>query len=315
MNAKSLGIAIAAGIACVLAVYSALHAGAAAVPLLVLAALPIYICALAWGTFPGAAASVTAIIAASFLISPQAGIVIGLGTTIPASVAGHQANLAQENSTGGMDWYPLSRLLLNLVLVLTVSILLIGYFMNYQSYETSPEFRLAVQEYFRQFPPQVPLTDEQMSQIARSLFRTLPFMFASLWLIIHVVNLQIAAIVCRASGIMPRPKDDIPGTIYMPKEGLFFLAVGILGMLVFSGMLQWIAIVLAGMFLTAFALVGLASAHFRARGAPINFVFLVLGYILIAIFYLPLFLFAIGGIVRTFSNSTSNPPSAGSNLS
>ena len=311
MDIKGLGIAIAAGIACVLAVYSALHAGAAAVPLLVLAALPIYICALAWGTYPGAIASVTAIVTAAILISPQAAIVIGLGTSIPASLIGHQANLAQENSNGGMEWYPLSRLFLSLTLILSVSILMIGYFMDYPSYETSPELKLAVQEYFRQFPQQTPLTEDQLNQVTGSMFRTLPFIFASLWLIVHVVNLQIAAIICRVSGIMPRPKDDIAGTIRVPKQALVILVVGILGMFLLSGFLQWIAIVVSGTFLTAFALVGLAATHLRARVAPANFVFLVLSYIIIAIFYIPLFLFAIGGIIRSFSNSTAHPPTAG----
>ncbi len=314
MDTKSSGIAVAAGIASVLAVYSALHAGAAAVPLLIFAALPVYICALAWGTYAAAVASVTAIIASAFAIAPQAAIVIGLGLTIPASVTGHQANLAQETDNG-MEWYPLSRLLFNLALVLSISILMIGYAMDFGTYENHPDIMRAIQEYFTKFPPPTPLTDEQISEIAAFVFRWLPFMFASIWLILHVVNLQVAAIICRMSGIMPRPKDDIPASIYMPRSGIAVLAGGILGMLLLSGMLHWVAIVLSGTFLTAFALVGLATVHLRSRTAPVYLVFLIVSYIFIAMFYLPLFMFAIGGIFRTFYKSTSTPPSAGSNLS
>ena len=116
MDFKTLSIAVAAGVASVLAVYSALFAGAAAIPLLALAALPIYISALAWGTFAGAAASVTAIVASALIISPQAAIIIGLGLTIPASIIGHQANLAQEDENGNLEWYPLSQILFNFAL-------------------------------------------------------------------------------------------------------------------------------------------------------------------------------------------------------
>ena len=200
-------------------------------------------------------------------------------------------------------------------MVLALAILTIGYVLDYESFLHLPDLQNAVEEYFRRFPPPTPLGEEQLAQFVQSLFRTLPFMLASFWLIVHVVNLQIAAMICRASGIMPRPKDDIAATVTMPKAGLPVLGACIIGIFLFPGLLHWVAIVFCGTFLTAYALVGLATNHLRARLSPVSLVFLIVCYVLIALFYIPLFLFAIGGILRSISNSTTSPPNAGKNHS
>ncbi|MEM9279186.1 MAG: hypothetical protein AAGA76_11485 [Pseudomonadota bacterium] len=315
MNVKTLGIAVAAGIACVLAIYSALHAGAAGFPLLMLGALPVYIVALGWGTHAGVAASVMAILASATLVSPQAAVAIGLSLTIPASIIGHQANLAQETGDGQMEWYPLSQLLFNLALIISIVLVIMGYMMDYNSYSQSPEISNAVKDFLRQNPPPTPLTDEEVAQLTQSVFRLLPFMFSGIWLIVHVMNLQLAALVCRGSGILPRPKDNIPATIDMPKAGLLFLVGSLLAIIVLDGPLQSAAAVFTGVFLMAYALVGLAATHQQARNNPATYIFLILSYIIIVLFFAPLFLFAIGGVLRTFSNSKTSPPSAGQNHS
>ncbi|MEM9330258.1 MAG: hypothetical protein AAGA53_02965 [Pseudomonadota bacterium] len=315
MDVKILGIAGAAGIASVLAVYSALHAGAAGFPLFILGALPIYIAALGWGTHAGVAASIIAIIVAATLISPQAGVAVGLSLTIPASIIGHQANLAQETEDGKMEWYPLSQLLFNLAVVLSIALVALGYVMDYASYSDSPEISATVSEFLRQNPPPTPLSDEEVAQLTQSVFRLLPFMFAGMWLIVHITNLQLAALICRGSGKLPRPKDDIPASANMPNSGLFVLVASMVALLVLDGSLQSAAAVVCGTFLMAYAMVGLAGTHFQARSNPTSFFFLILSYIIIIIFFAPLFLFAIGGVIRGLSKSKNTPPPAGQNHS
>ncbi|MEM7216061.1 MAG: DUF2232 domain-containing protein [Pseudomonadota bacterium] len=315
MDIKTLSVATAAGIASVLAVYSAIQAGPAGIPLLLLAAMPVYIVALAWGTHAGIAASVMAIVVSATLLSPQVAISIGLSLTIPASIIGHQANLAQENEDGSMDWYPLPRLLFNLSLILALALVVMGYMMDYNAYAQLPELSNVVQEFLRQNPPPAPLTDQEITDLTQSVFRLLPFVFSSMWLIVHLVNLQLAAFVCRSSGKLPRPKDDIAATADVPKMAVAILLATLVAVAILDGGLQSAAAVFAGTFLTAYAMVGLASAHFQARSNPVSFIFLILGYIIIVLFFVPLYLFAIGGMLRTFSNSNTSPPSADQNRS
>ena len=313
MNTKAFGIAIAAGFASVLAVYSAMQAGVAAFPLLVLGALPVYIASLAWGTHAGVTASITAIVLAAGIISPEAAIIVGLALTIPASIIGHQANLAQETENGDMEWYPLSRLLFNLALVLSIAIVAVGYVMDYSSYEKLPELSEGIKEFLAQNPPPTPLTDEELAMVTQSVFQLLPFMFSGIWLIVHIVNLQFAALICRSSGALPRPKDDIPATAGMPRAGLAVLAGSLAATVFLDGSLQSVASVFAGTFMMAFAMVGLAATHLNARKNPASFVFLIITYVIIIFFFAPLFLFAIGGVLRTFSNTRNSPPAGGQN--
>jgi len=317
IDLKTLLISFAAGFASVMCIYASFVSGYAGVPVLILAPLPIYVAALAWGTHAGVAASVSAIMVAATLLSPQVAIVVGLAITIPASILGHQANLAQENEQGGVEWYPLPQLLFNLCLVLAIAIVAVGYTIDYQSLIGVLKPEEFVNSLLEQFPPSQPLTDQELAQLTQTITSSLgllPFIFASLWLIVHVVNLQFGAMICRVSNLLPRPKDDVPIMAIMPKAGLIILGIALaMAILLASGGFKSAASVFAGVFLTGFALSGLAAAHLRARSNPANLIFLVIGYILILLFTLPLYFFAIGGIVRTLSNSNQTPPQAGAN--
>ena len=315
MNARTFAIALAAGFATAFTVFASVRSGGLGVPLLSIAALPIYVAALAWGTRAGMIASVLAIVISAILISPQAAVVVGLAISIPASIIGHQANLAQENASGGMDWYPLPRLLFNLTTVLAASLVLVGYFMDYPSYADSPQLAGAVKQYLLNNPPPQPLTDSEIEVITQTVFRLLPFTFAAIWLVIHVINLQLGAVICRSSKMLPRPKDDIPATANLPRAALAILVVSLIGTVLLDGGIHAVAAVFAGCFLMAFALVGLAASHLRARKNPTGFMFLVVSYILILLFFVPVFFFAIGGIARCLSNSKASPPPVGSNNS
>lgn len=314
MDIRTLSISLAAGLASGLAVYAALLSGGPAVPLIFLSALPIYIAALAWGTHSGVVASISAIVATAVLISPQVAIAMGLTMTIPASIIGHQANLAQADEAGNVEWYPLPLLLFNLSLILSVALIVVGYLLDYAAAEKLPELSLVLKDYFRQYPPPRPMSDEEITEISMSLYQMLPLVFPGLWLIVHTVNLQIGAIICRFSGIMPRPKDNIPATANLPKAALVVLAVSIALSFVLSGGLQYMAMVFAGVFIVAFGLVGLARAHVFAKGTPVGFVFIVVTYVFLMFFYPAILIFTIGGIARCISNSPTPPPSTGNNI-
>lgn len=311
MDLKTLLIAVSAGLASILVLAAAQSAGLAGMPLMLLAPLPIYIAALAWGTMAAVGSSILAIVIAATAISPGMAVLVGFAFTIPASLIGHQANLAQEDADGNMEWYPVASMLFNLTLFLAVGIVMVGYVAGYNIEALTPPFTEAFREIFKTNPPPVPMTDAELANFVTRTLHLMPFVATSVWVIVHVVNIHFAGMICRASGKLPRPKDDLAASVGMPIAGLFVMLASLAGAVLLSGPVQMVASVFAGAFVTSFSLVGLAGVHLRSRNNPLSFVFLMMSYAIIIFFYVPLFLFAIGGVLRTLNTNQITPPPAG----
>ena len=313
MSPKAILIIIAAGIASALCVMTAVTAGAGASPVMLLAAFPIYVATLSQGTAVGLGSSILAIIVAASTISPQVAVGLGIAFTIPASLIGHQANLAQETN-GEMEWYPLPRLFFNLCILLSIGLAVLGFISGYNPEKLSPLLDEAMTEALKANPTPQPLTEEETKALTQSVFSILPFFFAGIWLVIHVLNLHLAAMVCRASNMMPRPKDDIALQAGLPKIALAIMFVCLLLSFVVGGIVKFFMLITAGIFLMAFSLLGLANLHLRARKNPAGFALVLASYGAIFFLYPVLYLFSISGIFRTFNqsnNQTNTPPNAG----
>jgi hypothetical protein len=74
-----------------------------------------------------------------------------------------------------------------------------------------------------------------------------------------------------------------------------------------------IAAVFAGSGIAGFALVGLADLHFRSRGRAGRGLLLFGAYFLLFVFSVPLLLFAVAGMFRSWRSGASgaNPPRGG----
>lgn len=313
MSPKAILIIVAAGLASMLCVMAALNAGAGASPIMLLAAFPIYVATLSQGPAVGLGSSIFAILIAATMINPQAAVGMGIAFTIPASIIGHQANLAQETN-GQMEWFPLSRLFFNLCVILSIGLIVLGYISGYNPEKLSPLLNEAMTEALKANPTPQPLTEEETRALTKSVFSILPFIFAGIWLIIHVLNLHLAAMVCRASNMMPRPKDDIALQAGLPKVALTIMIVCLVLSFIVGGILKFFMLITAGIFLMAFSLLGLASFHLRARKNPAGFALVLASYAAIFFLYPVLYLFSISGIFRTFNqtnNQTNTPPNAG----
>jgi len=83
----------------------------------------------------------------------------------------------------------------------------------------------AMTEALKANPTPQPLTEEETKALTQSVFTILPFFFAGIWLVIHVLNLHLAAMVCRASNMMPRPKDDIALNAGLPNMAQSFFYI------------------------------------------------------------------------------------------
>jgi len=312
MSPKAILISIAAGLASALCVMASFGVGAGASPLMLIAAFPIYIATLSQGTSVGVGSSVLAIMVAATAINPQVAIGLGIAFTIPASIIGHQANLAQETN-GEMEWYPLSRLFFNLCILLSIGLIVLGFISGYDPEKLSPILSEAMTEALKANPPAHPLTEAETQALTLSVFSILPFFFAGVWLIVHILNLHLAAIICRASNMMPRPKDDIAMDAGLPKIALAIMLVCLLLSFAMSGILKFFLLVIAGIFMMAFSLLGMANLHLRARKNPAGFALVIASYGAIFFLYPVLYLFSISGILRTFNqsqNQTNTPPRA-----
>lgn len=310
MTAKQIFAMISAGAACALLVLAAANVGPGGVPLLMLGAFPIYVASLSFGTAVGAGASIIAMLIAGFAGSAQSAMVIGLAFSVPASIIGHQANLAQTHEDGSVEWYPISQLFFNLCLAIIGGIIALGFVINYDTAALSEQMNVAVSEVFRQNPSATPVTDEDIAALTESMFRIMPFLFSGIWLVTHITNLYFAAYVSRASGLMPRPKDDIPATINLPKPAVIILLASIVCASFMSGPVQIVAAVIAGVFIMAFAMLGLANLHLKARNNPGGMIMMLIAYALIIILFIPLYIFAVTGILRNLSGTNPNQPSS-----
>ena len=312
MSPKSIIVSIAAGLATVLCVMASFQIGAGASPLMLIAAFPIYVATLSHGTTVGVGSSVLAIIVAATAISPQVAIGIGLAFTIPASIIAHQANLAQETN-GEMEWYPLPQLFFNLCIVLSIGLVVLGFLSGYNPDLLAPVLSEAVKEALKANPPVRPLSEEEIQAITKTAFSILPFFFAGIWLIIHVLNLHLATLVCRLSNMIPRPKDDIPVEANLPKFAIAIMVIALLLSFILSDIAQFFVLIISGIFFMAFSLIGLANLHRRARNNPASIVLVIASYIAIFFIYPALYLFSISGVLRTFkqsNNQTNTPPQA-----
>jgi hypothetical protein len=186
----------------------------------------------------------------------------------------------------------------------------LSFLSGYSVEQLSPVLSQAVQEAIKANPPAQPLTEEDTKALMTTVFTVLPFFFAGIWLIVHIVSLHLAAIVCRFSKMMPRPKDDIVVDAGLPKIAIGIMLGGLLLSFVLSGIAKFSVLIIAGTFVMAFSLLGLANVHRRARNNPAGIALVIASYAAIFFLYPILYLFSISGVLRTFnqSNNSTNPP-------
>ncbi len=313
MSPKAILISIAAGLASALCVMASYGVGAGASPLILLAAFPIYVATLSQGTAVGVGSSILAIMVAATAISPQAGIFLGAVFTIPASIIGNQANLAQDDN-GEMEWFPLPRLFFNLCIVVSLGLGLIIFLSGYDTEILAAGMLATIQTALEANPRPQPINADELKQFIEFTVSILPFILSGIILIVHILSIHLAASVCRASNMMPRPKDDIALTTNLPKLAIMLMLISLVLSMMLSGLPQAIIMLFAGTFIMAFSLIGLASLHLKLRNNPAGSVFLIILYVIIFITYPLFYLLSISGIFKSFNqstNQTNTPPNAG----
>jgi hypothetical protein len=308
MNSQAtIAIALAAGLVGGMIALAGLQPTAFSLPLLILAPAPVYVAALGWGTRAGVIAAVTATMLG---LVWQAPIALAFGGTLlfaPAAYAGHLANLAQPNPAGpGMIWYPLSGILLRLMLMLLGGFIVTGLAVGYDQAKIAEAFAVMFRDIMADGGATVP-SDEDLLRYAETYTSMLPAVFAGMWLLGHVLIMHLSAVVTARTGRLARPAEDIAANIGLPKEALAIPLFGIIGMLLLGSPGIEVAALATGLGIAGFAIVGLGELHTMTRGKPGRGLILIVSYLLLLVFGFPVFVLAVMGAIRALRSNPNNP--------
>lgn len=305
MQVSALPIGLVAGMAAALLFAGLVTQSPGAVVLALAAPVPIMIASLGWGSKAGfIAAAGSAVAIAAFMGSALSGVTMLFGSALPAAVLGHMAGLARpRDDVGGLDWYPLPRLLFALVGIAALTCVVLGVLLGYDAAGLEAAVAAALSS-----QPDSPLSDpQQIQNFVRLVVSAIPFVQPMLTVLTLVACLYISAAIVRLSGRLPRPKDDIPATAALPKGALPLFALGLAASFL-PGMAGTLGAVLAGAFGTGFTLVGLAAMHRRTRTRPARGLILFSAYGAIFLLTFPLLAFLVLGVFDTAGKRGADMP-------
>jgi hypothetical protein len=308
MNRTSaIVIGLLAGAAAGAMILSEMRAGAAAALLLFAAPAVVQIAVLGWGAVAGIAAVAASLLVIGFGGSPLGFLIAGAVLIVPAAWAGYLANLAQPSADGrSMEWYPLPRLFFHILLFVIGGFLLAGFVSGFSVERLTPMVAQFLKEMIAAEQGVGSLDEEQIQAMAALYAGAMPFVLPAFFLLAQVLVLSISSTIARASGRMPRPRDDIAATAGLPRAAVAMAAGGLAGMFILPGGLFEIAAAFAGASIAALGLIGLADLHYVSRGKPARGLLLAGVWLIILLFSIPLAFFAVTGAMRVWRGGPSS---------
>ncbi|MCW4114148.1 hypothetical protein NPA31_004110 [Aurantimonas sp. MSK8Z-1] len=301
---SALLVALVAGVTSALLFAGLVVESATAIGLALVAPMPIVIASLGWGSVAGfAAAALAGLTIAALFGDAASGLSIIATIALPAAVAGHFCGLARpaaaqpanDTPSPRLDWYPLPGILFAVIASVTLGCLFYGWLADFDPAALNDALSDALRQ---QAGMQAELTDAQLQQLSQLVVRLVPFAQPALLVLVHVVNLYVGAAVTRASGRLPRPKDDVPASAGLPWIAIVLLAVAAL-LCLEGGLVGAVAAAVAGALTAGFTLVGLAAMHRRTRGRAGRGLVLFAAYAAILLLTFPILVFTVIGIMET----------------
>lgn len=316
MNFIAAGIG--AGLVSALLTVVIVKATPLAAMLYLLAPIPVLIVSLGWNHRSGLVGTLVGGLAIAAFLSPLSGLSFAIVTGLPAWWLAYLALLGRPTPDGGMEWYPIGRLLAWVAVTSALTILAAGIISTGGDYEAFLANAREVSEAFVsiQFPQagQGDPGEESREQLIAVFAQATPFLSALSFTTILAVFLWTAARVVETSKRLPRPWPPVPELAMPRTAGLGLAAALVLASL--SGFVGVFGSALAGALFVAFALQGLASIHDRTRGKPARPLILATLYLLLivahVILLVPLFLVGLADtffdLRRRLGGGAGNPP-------
>jgi hypothetical protein len=302
LTPTSIATGLIAGVTAALLSLSANAQSSLAIVLYAASALPILIAGLGWGNASAFIAVLAGGATASMLVSSHFALLIVIITLIPAGWLSNLANLARPASELGgpedaLAWYPLSNILAHLAVMVTLGMVAVGAIVGYDSAMASQLVDIVITT----LKAQEPLYNPDAASVAqlKSVFAlALPLVQGALWVFLLFAAYYVASFIVRLSGRGLRPREDMPSTLRMHRNAIFFFLAGLL-VTFLGGVPALIGALVCGTFGAGFVLAGFASLHFRTRGKSWRLAALWLAYISVLLFTIPVFVILILGLMDT----------------
>nr|WP_276553570.1 DUF2232 domain-containing protein [Shinella kummerowiae] len=302
MTPTSIATGLIAGVTAALLSLSANAQSSLAIVLYAASALPILIAGLGWGNASALIAVLAGGVVASALVSSYFALMIVIITLIPAGWLSNLANLARPASELGgpedaLAWYPLSNILVHLAIMVTLGMIAVGAIVGYDSAMASQLVDIVIQT----LKAQEPLYNPDAAAVAqmKTIFAlALPLVQGALWVFLLFAAYYIASFIVRLSGKGLRPREDMPSTLRMHRNAIFFFLGGLVCTFL-GGVPAIIGALVCGTFGAGFVLAGFASLHFRTRGKPWRLFALWFAYLSVLLLTIPVFAILILGLLDT----------------
>ncbi len=305
MKPSALLIGVVAGAASALLFAGLVLQSSGAIGLAFLAPIPIFLASLGWGSLAGFLAAASGFVAtAAFTGSFLAALTLLLPVALPAAVIGHLAGLARpservaapaNDAPPALDWYPVERILFAIALAGVGACLAIGWLIGFDPAALAGDVAEALGA---QPGAAEQLGADQVEQWAQFIVSAIPYVQPGFLVAILVACLYISAAIARASGRLPRPRDDIPSSVGLPRAALAVFALA-LALCFVGGTIGIVAAVVVGAFAVAFTFVGLAAMHRRTRGRAGRGLILFTAYAGILLLSFPIVAFLVLGLFDT----------------
>ena len=298
MKPDALLTGLAAGAATALLFAGLVVQSPGAVGLALAAPIPVLLASLGWGSKSGFLAAFAAFVAVSaFVGSMLGGLTILLSVGLPAAIVGHVAGLARpigDPQAPTLDWFPVRRILFAIAALIAAACIGLGWLSGYDPAEVGTVMTQALQTQ----SAETGVSPEQIEEFTRFAVTASPFVMPAFLVVTMVVCLYLSAAIVRLSGRLPRPRDDIPSSVGLPRAALAIFALA-LALCFVGGTIGIVAAVVVGAFAVAFTFVGLAAMHRRTRGRAGRGLILFTAYAGILLLSFPIVAFLVLGLFDT----------------
>ncbi len=309
-NSQSIFVGVLAGFAAGMMVLAAFNAGMLAFFLFFTAPAAIYIASMGWGNPAGITGAFIATGVTAYVAGNDAAVLVAAISFGPAAYVGHLVNLGQPNPAGGVTWFPLSQILLRLMIMLAAAFILIGAVTGFTTEQFAGEFVQMLRIISETNPDLPAVSPEILAERSLLYAKILPLIIPAVWLLFHGITAFLSAAITRRSGLLAREAEDVAANLRIPPEAVLLPAAGVVIYLLFSEPLALAGAVMLSISLGGYGLAGLAHMHVATRGNPARSLILWVAYGSIFILTIPIFIFAAIGFFRSIK-SFNNPKGPG----
>lgn len=221
MNAQTLLVSIIAGATSFVLMIAG---GKGALPLLIVAPLPIFIASLGWGTYTGGLAALIGGVCFFIFAQPTSAMIYLAGVGLSAAYLGHLAGLSRQNDLDGSEeWFPMGDILFRAAII---GGLIFGIGFIVSNFDTEEMSKAALIALDASIQPLDPATQTAFKEALAFQVRLLPYVVPGVWLLMIWLNLWLAAKLVKMSDRLSRPSLSLRDTD-LPFVSFLILGAGV----------------------------------------------------------------------------------------